>query len=221
MKPQRRLPLGLFFVVFQGLCVKSQQTISGTFSGAFHAVVSGSGASPAVPAECPSNAPISCASIGQPAWCCQSGNVCGWNGGSVGCCPQGQSCGAGGWGGGGGGGYWQPTTSYWQPSTSYWQPTSTYWNQQSSYVQQQTVTVYGGGAAGVAGVATATVTSYPQEQAETSVTQAAAGGYCSTIFEQVRSCAILIDDDLDTIANETRFRDLDCPPKCRANVAPF
>lgn len=48
---------------------------------------------PATEAVCPAHAPVRCSSIGQPNWCCQSGQYCGLNeNGAVGCCPDGKIC---------------------------------------------------------------------------------------------------------------------------------
>ncbi|KAI9697144.1 MAG: hypothetical protein M1820_007879 [Bogoriella megaspora] len=47
----------------------------------------------AAPAVCPSDHPTSCTNIGEPSWCCPSGNTCGWASNQVvGCCPDGETC---------------------------------------------------------------------------------------------------------------------------------
>lgn len=152
----------------------AQQTITGTYSGAFQAVVNGNNGQyqPATQAQCPSNAPVPCSNIGQPEWCCPSGNTCGWNSGSVGCCAWGQSCSSSGGGGGAAGGYntWQQSS--WQPSSTYWQPQQTVYQQPTTVYEQPPATTYyaGGGGGG------------QQQQQSTQAQQY--NGYCSTIYEK-------------------------------------
>lgn len=168
-------------LLYQPYLSGAQQTITGTYSGAFQAVVNGNSGSyqPASQAVCPSNAPVSCTNIGQPDWCCPTGNTCGWNGGSVGCCAWGSSCSSSGGGGGAAaGGYntwqqssWQPTT-YWQPQqtqTVYQQPTTV-------YEQPPATTYYAGGGAG------AYQTTQAVQQQSTEAQQY--NGYCSTLYEK-------------------------------------
>ena len=199
--------LGLLVILSQLIVASAQQTITGTYSGAFQATINGNGGSysPATQATCPANAPVSCINIGQPDWCCPSGNTCGWNSGSVGCCAWGQSCKpstsvstarhrsqpprcqcadpcapcAGSNSGGQGGGYntWQQST--WQPSSTYWQPqqTQTVYQQPTTVYEQPATTYVAGGGAG-----SYQTTEQAQQHQTTQAQQY--NGYCSTVYEK-------------------------------------
>ncbi|KAF2765848.1 hypothetical protein EJ03DRAFT_330604 [Teratosphaeria nubilosa] len=108
---RRRRWIGTLLLAVLSVVVNGQATVY-YFSGAVQ--VSGSGStsgtgSPAVQAQCPSDHPDGCSSIGAANWCCPNNNVCSWSNAQVLCCPLGQACSSNS---GGGAGTWQ------QPQTT-------------------------------------------------------------------------------------------------------
>lgn len=90
----------------------------------------------------------SCSNIGQPNYCCASGQSCAWDdGGKVACCASGMSCqgaayssGAYNQGAGAGaGGYYASSTSSWHPQ----QQTTTVYQSQGENCNCETTTNYG------------------------------------------------------------------------------
>ena len=109
----------------------------------------------------PSSQQISCADMGQPNYCCSSGQSCAWDdAGKVACCASGSTCQGSAYGAGAGAGagqyqsYSSPTTSYYQQQ----QPTTVYQAQSQGCNCDTTTTNYGnGGVVPIVPVTVATV----------------------------------------------------------------